>query len=174
MDRVNTTLTVVNDTDVRGKAMRDLICQYITFPQKGNYGFRAEGPNPWIQYPSLFVEPKGLPKIEQVSLGHYDIKWTYAIYWYCRDNEAEQVVSQSAFIGQALIKLFSFNALDDLGAASTRQYQQYPNPSGGYYWLDSDMLSVDFGTIFLDPKASGMRFERAARMMFQIHDVIKI
>lgn len=170
MDRINTTLAVINETDVRGKALRDLIKAHISFPYV-YYGFRSEGANPSIQYPSLFVEPKGLDP-QQISLGKYKIFWTYAIYWYCRDNEAEQVVSQSAFIGEAIRKLLSNNALSDLGGASTRQFQQYANPAGGYYWLDSTVVDIKYGTVFLDPKATGMRYERAARLLFKIEDDI--
>jgi len=172
MDRVNTSLTIINETDIRGKALRDLINKYISVPYV-YYGFRSEGANPQIQYPSVFVEPKSqIPK--QVAIGKLDIEWIFAIYWYCRDNEQEQVISQSTFIGQCLVKLLSYNALDDLGGASTRQFQQYPNPAGGYYWLDSDILEIKWGTTFLDPKPSGARFERAARMMLKLKDVISI
>ena len=173
MDHISSSLTVVNHTDVRGKALRDLINKYLSFPQKGYYGFRTEGSNPNLIYPALFVEPKG-QNPEQVSFGSYKIHWTYAIYWYCRDNDAEQVISQSSFIGEALVKLLSFNALGDLGGASTRKFQQYPNPAGGYYWLDSQIMSIDYGTTFLSPKTGGMKFERAARMMFKIFDQITI
>lgn len=172
MEKIITKLNVVNETDVRGRALRDLISSYIMFPRT-YYGFRSEGSHPGIQYPSLFVEPKA-QKPKMVSTGHLHIDWTYAIYWYCRDNDAETVVSQSAFIAQCLIKLFSFDALDDISSAQTRQFQQYANPAGGYYWLDSEIQDVRFGTTFLDPKASGMRFERAARMLFNIQDVIRI
>lgn len=172
MDRLNTILTVINQTDVRGRALRDLIKSYISFPY-AHYGFRSEGANPGIQYPSLFVEPKGMdPK--QIAIGKHKIFWTYAIYWYCRDNEAEQAVSQAAFIGEALVKLLSNNALSDLGGASTRQFQQYPNPAGGYYWLDSTIIDIKYGTIFLDPVASGMKYERAARLLLKIEDDITV
>jgi hypothetical protein len=172
VDGIVTDLNVINETDVRGLALRKLIDDHIKFPQV-RYGFRAEGGLPGLQYPSCFVEPKS-SKAVQTALGKLKRYWTYAVYWYCRDNDVDQVITQSTFIAEAMVKLLSFDALGDLSTKATKLFQQYPNPAGGYYWLDSTIVDIRYGTTFLDPKASGMRFERAARMLVEMMDEIRI
>ena len=169
---INTSLTVINETDVRGEAMLALIKNYITFPN-AFYGFKSIGVHKdELRFPVLFVEPKSM-KAAMESMGKFKMKWTYAIYWYVRDNKAQDVISQSTFIAQALVKLFSNDALGDLQTTGTKKFKQYPNPSGGYYWLDSEMTAIDWSVNYLDPEvAPRLRYERAGRMMVDIMDII--
>src|ERR1051326_4113436 len=145
MQTVPTSLTVINETDVRGRALLSLITQYINI--KGYYGFRSEGANPTLIFPCLFVEPRSqTPRM--VTTAKYQISIVYAIYWYARESTAEDMISVSSFVGEALIKLFSNNALGDLQSANppSNRFKQY---SG--YWLDSEMSEIRWSVNYLDP-----------------------
>ncbi len=165
---LNTSLTVINETDVRGRALLELIKSKITFPT-ALYGFRPEGDSPsGTPYPALYVEPKSqIPAM--VTTAKYDLKFVYGIYWYVRGNSQEDVVTQASWIGEALIKLFSNNALNDIGVANppTNKYKAY-SP----FWLVSEMLEMRFSVTFLDARTGGDKYERVGRLMFQIEDVI--
>lgn len=167
MKTINSSLTVKNEVDVRGHAILELIKQYITFPS-AFYGFKSIGANPGMQFPVLFVEPKSqIP--DMATTAKYRIKLTYAIYWFVRENAAEDAVAISSFIGEALIKLFSNNALSDLQSANppSNKFKQYST-----FWLDSEMQEIRWSVNYLDPDVHGARYERAGRMMFQIEDII--
>ena len=56
-------------------------------------------------------------------MGKYEIILTYNLYWYVADNNAEDVVSLCSSVGHCLEKLFSNNALNDLGTASPPSHQ---------------------------------------------------
>lgn len=174
MQKVATTLNVVNETDVRGQALRDLIRTYITLPTT-DYGFRSIGANPGLVFPALFVEPKNQrPELEMTV--KYTLRWTYGIYWYVRENTPKDAVARASFIGEALVKLLSNNALGDLNSGTpTKRFRQYPNPAGGYFWLDSEMSEIRWSTNYLnpDPQSHAARYERAGRLMFQIEDIIQ-
>lgn len=167
MQTIQTDLVVVNETDVRGEALLALIKQHITFAG-AYYGFKSLGANPEIRFPALFVEPKS-QIISQNTTGKYIIRITYAIYWYVIDNKAEDVVRYSSFIGEALIKLFSNNALGDLSTAFTNKFATY---SG--YWLYAEPKEINWSVNYLeaDPTSNASRYMRSGRMLLEIMDEI--
>lgn len=167
MQTVQTSLAVINETDVRGEALLALIRKYITFAGS-YYGFRSLGANPDIRFPALFVEPKA-QSVQMNTTGKYVIRITYAIYWYVIDNKAEDVVRYSSFIGEALIKLFSNNALGDLSTAFTNQFATY---SG--FWLYAEPKEISWSVNYLeaDPSSNAARYMRSGRMLLEIMDEI--
>lgn len=171
MKTLNTGLTVVSEIDVRGRALLALILANISFTGS-YYGFRPTGADATIRYPAIFVEPKS-EIARMTGTAKFELKFLYGIYWYVRGNSPEDVVSLSSWIGEALIKLFSNNALGDLGIANppSNKYRNYANTGGGYYWLDSEMIDVRFATAYLEGDA-GAKYERMGRMMFQAMDLI--
>lgn len=173
MPGTGTTLTVINETDIRGQAMLALIKQYISFSSAW-YGFKSIGSNPDIAFPVLFVEPKSqVPEL--VSTVKYHMRWAFAIYWYVRESRAEDAVTNASLIGEQLKKLFSNNALGDINSGTpTKRFRQYANPSGGMYWLDSEMKGIQWSTNYLDADPQGMKYERAGRMMLDIMDIIQV
>lgn len=173
MNELKTTLTVVSEVDVRGRALLKLITDNIAFPGGGSYGFRPIGDNPDLRFPCIFVEPKSVTPV-MATTAKYDIKWVYAIYWYVRANTPEETVRVSGWISEALTKLLSNNALGDIDGAHvpSNKYKNYANPAGGLYWLNSEMLEIRFADTYMEGEAGNTRYERAARMLFQIEDVI--
>ena len=167
MQTLNTTLTVTNYIDDKGRAILALIQNYMKF-QSFFYGFKPQGDNPDIIYPALFVEPKSEDPIIG-SIGKFDVKILYAIYWYVRSNSVDEAVSLTGWIGSALKKLFSNNALGVIGSENPPQYR-FKAYSG--YWLNSQMLGIRYATTYLNAAAAGVKYERAGRLMLEVQDVI--
>lgn len=172
MQTLNTSLVVNNYIDVKGRAILALIEQYMKFASF-HYGFEAEGDTPEIVYPALFVEPKSEAPII-ASIGKFDVRITYGIYWHVRGNSRAEVVSLTGWIGSALKKLFSNNALDVMGTENPPQYRYkaYAGavPNGG--WLNSQMLGINYSTTYLNAAAAGVKYQRAGRLMFEVQDTI--
>ncbi|SRR5229473_1477102 len=139
----STLSALANDLDTSARAMRDLIQQKLTV--QAYYGFRSLGStDPLIAFPCVFVEPIG-EKWEMVRLGKFRLTGQVELYWYCQESNQESIVSECLNIGSRLKKLFSNNALDDVGGANTNQYFQYPG-----YWLSCVMSSITYSTNFLN------------------------
>lgn len=169
MNDIPTNLTsVVNDTDVRGRALLDLIRQYIQIPGY-YYGFRSIGAED-IAMPCVMVEP--ISKTTTMDrLGKYRIKITYNVYWFVIESNPEAIVSLCDELSEDIEKLLSNNALNDLGTTNTSKFKQYPNPSGGYYWLTSEMTSIRWSGTYIDAVPRG-KYMRAGMMQFVIEDVV--
>jgi hypothetical protein len=169
MPEIYTSLTgVVNDTDVRGKALLELIKQYIQL-SGFYYGFRSIGSED-IAMPCVMVEPR-TKTTKMDRLGKYRIKITYFIYWFVTESNPEAIVALCDSLSETLEKLFSNNALNDLGTANSSKYKQYPNPSGGYYWLTSEMSSIRWSGTYIDAVPRG-KYMRAGFMQFDVEDVV--
>jgi hypothetical protein len=169
MVAINTSLTsVVNDTDVRGLALLDLIRQYIQLSGY-YYGFRSIGSED-IAMPCVMIEPRS-KEAKMDRLGKYRIKISYDIYWFVTESNPEGIVTLCDSLSETLEKLFSNNALNDLGTANTSKYKQYPNPSGGYYWLTSEMSSIRWSGTYIDAVPRD-KYMRAGMMKFDIEDVV--
>lgn len=166
---IPTTLTVVNEADVRGLALRDLITSYVSI--QAYYGFRTIGSTD-IVFPCVMIDPlKEILKMDR--LGKYRLQISYALYFYCQESNPDAIVSQATDIGEIFAKLFSNNALGDLNGANTSKFKQYPNPSGGYYWLTSEMSEIAWSTSFLNATQDNLQtYMRAGLLRFDIEDVV--
>jgi hypothetical protein len=169
MVEINTSLTgVVNDTDVRGQALIQLIQQYVQLSGY-YYGFRSIGSED-IAMPCVMVEP--ISKLTNMDrLGKYKIKITYNLYWFVIESNPEAIVTLCDSLSETLEKLFSNNALNDLGTANTNKFKQYANPSGGYFWLTSEMTGIRWSGTYIDAVPRG-KYMRAGMMQFVIEDVV--
>lgn len=133
MRGINSNLTsVVNETEVRGEAMRALIKQYLNIDTY--YSIRPVGDDPSLRFPCVFVQP--LSQMPDLSTtGKYHLRLAYGIFWYCVDNVAADATSLSTSIMENLIKLFSNNALNDLGVVTppSHNFRSYEP-----FWTDSN------------------------------------
>lgn len=166
---IPTQLTVVNETDIRGQALRDLIKSKMNI--QGYYGFRSLGASdPAITFPCFMVEPKGQrPAMDR--LGKYRKYWDFVIYIYVTENSPDAIISLCSFVGEALVKLLSNNALGDLGSGNSNKFKTYPNPGGGYYWLTSEMSTLEWSANYLNATPN-IKYMRAGVMRFTIEDVV--
>lgn len=147
MRAIQSNLTgVVDETTVRGQGMAQLIKQYLNI-QTG-YGLRNLGDMPNVTFPILFVEPSPGYNPSLVMMGKYQIELTYYLFWYVCDTDPEDIVSYCSSIGHCLEKLFSNNALNDLGTASppSHNFTNYPG-----FWTEVDSFSFKCLPTFKNP-----------------------
>ena len=128
---------VVDETTVRGQAMVALIKQYLNIQTA--FGLRNLGDYQGLTLPILFVEPAPGYAAEIVAVGKYQIELTFFLFWYVADSQPEDVVSLCSSIGHNLEKLFSNNALNDLGTVSPPSHSFYVYEP---YW--SEVMTFGF------------------------------
>jgi hypothetical protein len=163
---IESLLTITNEFDVRGKAIRDLIASYIPGIAGRYYGFRNLGDTD-VNFPAIMVEPY-LQDAKMVSLGKFDLRLTYNLFFFVKDNDPEQVVTLATSLAESLIKLFSNNALGDLSTNFTNQFKAY---SG--YWLDSEMSTVEISRSYVSATPNDqVGYMRAGLMRLTIQDVV--
>lgn len=133
MRAISSNLTgVINETTVRGEAMQALIKRYLNLDVY--YPFVPIGDKPEVRYPCVFVQPLNqMPDL--ATTGKYHLTLAYAIFWYVVDNKAQDATALSTSIMENLIKLFSNNALNDLGSVTppSHHFRAYEP-----YWTDSN------------------------------------
>ena len=120
MQQLNTILNFIDFADFRGKAMRDLIKQYLNLDT--DYG-QLLLTTPGLRFPHIFIDPRGNDDTKLVTVGgKYEIAITFMITWFVIDNSSQDVATMSTNIGEALKKLFSVNALGDIATAHTQHF----------------------------------------------------
>jgi hypothetical protein len=159
------TIVVVNATDVRGQAILSLVKQYIPGFPGLYYGFRPFGAND-LSFPCLMVDVVD-QKPRMVSTGKYHIKFLYDIWFFVIDSSPEDVVTLATSGMEALIKLFSNNALSDLGTTNSRQFKLYPG-----FWIDSEMMDAQISRSLLSPLPNKGKYMRAGWLRFEVQDVV--
>jgi hypothetical protein len=172
MNSIVSALTVVNEADIRGQALLALMTANLNV--QGYYGFRSLGAASHLVFPCIMVDPIS-ERAVMARLGKYDIDITYNIYFYLQESSPDAIVTQATFIGETLIKLFSNNALGDLQNTNppSNKYKQYPNPGGGYYWLNSEMSDLKWSTSFLNATPDNQEtYMRAGLMTFVVKDTV--
>lgn len=135
---IQTTLTGVgNQIDTLYQQLKGLFETYI--PGIGNTyrGVISIGSEE-LKFPCILVQPVD-DAVEQINSGKQQDWYTFDIYWYVCDSNWQATVKLSSDVGEILKKLFSNNALNDLGSASQRKFQVNPG-----YWIDSRMSVIRY------------------------------
>lgn len=165
MQQLNTILNYTDFVELRGKALRDLLKQYLNLDT--DYGqLLLTTPN--LRFPHIFVDPRGNDDTKLVTVGgKYQIDITYMITWFVIDNSSQDVTTGSTRIGEAMKKLFSVNALDDMATAHTQQFCTYGN-----FWQYSEMGAITMPPAFPNPLSANdtESWMRGARMAFKTID----
>lgn len=155
-------ITVTNDTDIRGQAIRDLIRLYIPGFSGCYYGYRSEGDND-IDYPAIFVEPAG-QEAQMRTTGKYQIQWSYNLFLFVRDNDPLNITTLVSSGIESLVKLFSNNAFGNLD----NRFKAYDG-----YWIDSTMNSIEISRAYVNATPGNQaRYMRAAMMRLTVMDQI--
>lgn len=147
MREINSNLTgVVDETTVRGQGMAALIKKYLNIQTQ--YGLMNIGDYPNLTLPILFVEPSPGYEPSLVMMGKYEIALTFYLYWYVVDSKPNDLVSFCSSIGHNLEKLFSNNALNDLGTANppSHSFCTYPG-----FWTEVEHFSFRCMPTFKNP-----------------------
>ena len=145
MKTIKTKLTVTNEAAVRGKALADLIKEYIPGFHV-YYGFRNIGADTEkISFPALFVDPEDVPDTMD-STGKTRIERVFDIMFFVLDNNPDDLLSLATSGMEALCKLFSNNALGDIASARTNKFKVY-TPC----WSNSEIRLAKIGRAIVNP-----------------------
>lgn len=158
-------ITVVNEFDVRGRAILALLGQYIPGFLGRYFGFKPLGDND-IQFPAIFVEPSD-QIVSMIGTAKTEIKLTYDLYFYVVENNSEELATLISSCAESLIKLFSNNALSDIGSGNTNKFKAYAG-----FWTNSEMSGVQVSKAFQNPNQDGPSLMRAGRMRLEIEDFV--
>lgn len=158
---IETTLNVTNETGVRAQALADLVKQYVGEIKAAYMGHRPIGKDD-LTFPCVMVDVVNA-KAVMVTTGKYTCHWTVKLYYYIVSSNRDDLLVKQTEVMEALIKLFSNNALSD----GTNRFKTYPG-----YWLDSEMLSMEYSGTFAWEKPDRADFARAGLLTLELMDVI--
>lgn len=158
-------ITVVNELDVRGRAILALIAQYIPGFRGRYFGFKPTGDND-IVFPAIFVDPVD-ESPQLATTGKYEMKWGYDLIFFAVENNPEELATLISSCAESLVKLFSNNALTDIGSGNTGKFKAYAP-----FWIGSEMSGVQISKAFQNPDPNNPSLMRAGRMRLEIEDVI--
>lgn len=170
---ISTTLTVKNYIDDKAQAILSLIATYIPGFVGRYYGFRQIGSQEKpVSFPAIFLEPLS-EDARMITTGKFELKIVYTLWFFVLDNSPEDALTLITSAAEALTKLFSNNALGDLGSGNTNKFKAYTDGNGTVQWIDSEMTPVDISRSFVDAVPNSQaRFMRAGSMRFEIQDVV--
>lgn len=144
---INTQLDTTNYVDSVAQAIITLL-QTNFNGIKAYYGHRPLGEKFWqtgqgqLSFPCFMVEPTRA-KAVMPTTGKWDRKTTFNIFFYVLDQNPDKLVTIQTAYMEALVKLFSNNAKDDVATASpTYNYKIY---SG--YWYDSTIEGMQYSPL---------------------------
>lgn len=173
MKTIDSKLSVINETKVRGNAIVDLVDTYVDGIVETVYGFQPLTGAVTRSFPCLFVDPKS-QNARMAMTGKYQINLVYDLYFYVVENKPQDVLDMITSLSETLIKLFSNNALDDLSTTFSKKFKTYANPNGGMYWLDSEMRALTWSDLFINAiPGKNEKYMRTGMMEFEIMDVIQ-
>ena len=160
--------TVTTDVDTRGQEILTLIATYIPGFVGRFYGYQTIGRID-IAFPAIFVEPMTVD-FKMITTGKFELWISYMIEWYILENNATDAVTLCTYAADALKKLFSNNALGDLGNTNPPSNKFKNNPG---FWVYSEMETIEIGRSLRNPTPQNNdRFMRAGRMQFRIQDYV--
>lgn len=160
---IETSLNVIDETSTRGHELIRLIQDKIGFLKGGYYGHRPIGADD-IQFPCVMVEPTRTTA-EMYTTAKFDLHWMFSIYYYILEDNRDALVSQQAEVMEALIKLFSNNALDDIGSGNSNKYKTNPG-----FWLSSEMRDMQYSSTFAWARNDRAKWARAGLMTIELWD----
>lgn len=160
---IETSLSVVDETAVRGNALLDLIQQYIPWLKGGYYGHRPIGAED-IQFPCVMVEPVRAVA-EMYTTAKYDLRWTFHIFFYVLEDNQNDVVIKQNEVMEALIKLLSNNA--ESNASPNNRFKANPP-----FWLSSEMKDMQYSSTFAWARNDRPKWARAGLMVLELWDRI--
>lgn len=152
--------------ETNGQEILTLVKTYIPGLVGRYYGYQNIG-RADLSFPALFIEPM-LIDYKMVTTGKTELWITYMLEWYILENNPTDAVSLCTYVADALKKLFSNNALGDIGSGNTNKFKNNPG-----FWIYSEMQNIEIGRSLRNPTPQNQdRYMRAGRMRFKIQDVV--
>jgi hypothetical protein len=164
----NKLATFTNETLTKLQAMDDLITQYIGVFKAVYHGHRPiSAGQERLVFPCVMIEPISDTQ-EMISTAKTDWTGTYELWFYFVNNSRDGLVEMQTSGMNALLKLFSNNALGDLMTAS--KSDQFKIYSG--YWYDSNIRNIQYSPTFSFQWADKATYCRAGRFTIEVKDRI--
>lgn len=165
--------TFSNETLTKLQAMDSLIKTYISGFREVYHGHRPisaagpQGTTDRLVFPCVMIEPTK-DRQEMISTAKTEWHGTYQLWFYFVNNSRDGLVEMQSSGMNALLKLFSNNALGDLQTASkSDQFKIYPG-----YWYDSDIRDIEYSPTFSFQWPDKAAYCRAGRFTIELHDRI--
>jgi len=137
---ISTTLnsgTIADLTQDKLDAIKGLIQTYIPGMANVSYGILLPGDEN-IKAPCVMLQPKSkTPKM--YTTAKYHTTTQIDVMYYVGDDQPTSAVIKATNVGQIFEKLFSNNALGDLGSTNSNNFKQYFP-----HWIDSEMSVAQF------------------------------
>ena len=122
-----------------------------------------------IKFPCAMIEQEK-PTEKLISTGKVESRNTFTLYFYIANNSRDGLVELQSQAMNALLKLFSNNALGDLQTANpTYKFKRW-YVTGSEYWIDSEILSVEYSPTFSFILPDKEQYCRAGRLTIEFAD----
>jgi hypothetical protein len=161
----NTALAYESQIDIRSQEIIRLLKTYFKGFREVYYGHRPIG-NQDIVFPCAMVEP-GSVNVNPGTVGKFHVLIPYQIFFYIQNNDRNVLPKLQADIGWGLAKLFSNNALGDLGSGNTKKFKGNPG-----FWIDSTIKELALSATYAWSNDGQPSFARAGILSLQVEDVI--
>ena len=122
-----------------------------------------------LKFPCVMIEQEK-PAEKLVSTGKVESRNTYTIYFYIVNNSRDGLVEYQSQAMNALLKLFSNNALGDLQTTPTYKYKRWYVSPLEQYWIDSEIMAVEYSPTFSFFNPDKEQFCRAGRLTIEFAD----
>ena len=125
-----------------------------------------------VKFPCIMIEPNRAEE-ELYSTGKTEHRATFTIYFYIANNSRDGLVAKQSQSMNALLKLFSNNALGDLETATpTHRYKRWYE-TGAQYWIDSEIRGPEYSPTFSFFLSDKEQYCRAGRFVIELQDRLK-
>lgn len=165
-----TDLTYTDKTKQFMDGIESAIASHIKYFVQIYKGHRPIGAED-VKFPCVMIEPQ---RVEEglVSTAKPLHKGTFTIYFYIANNSRDGLVEKQTQSMNALLKLFSNNALGDLQTASaTQKYKRWYNPPTESYWIDSTIRGPEYSPTFSFFLSDKEQFCRAGKFTIEMQDI---
>lgn len=163
-----TTLVYDNITSRMMMGIETAIRSNISYFIEVYHGHRPIGSED-VKFPCIMIEPERAEE-SLVTTGKTDHKATFTIYFYIVNNGRDGLVTLQSEAMNALLKLFSNNALGDLQTATpTKKYKRWYE-TGAQYWIDSEIRGPQYSPTFSFFLSDKEQFCRAGKFVIELSD----
>lgn len=123
-----------------------------------------------LKFPCVMIEPE-IPAEGLNSTVKVKHVGTFTIYFYIANNGRDGLVRLQTEAMNALLKLFSNNALGDIQTATaTQKFKRWYNPPTEPYWVDSEIRSPQYSPTFSFFLSDKEQFCRAGKFAIEMQD----
>lgn len=122
-----------------------------------------------VKFPCVMIE-QTRPDEKLITTAKVEHKDTLSIYFYIVNNSRDGLTTLQSEAMNALLKLFSNNALGDLQTATpTYKFKRWYT-TGQTYWIDSEIISAEYSPTFSFLTPDKEQFCRAGRLTIEFAD----